>query len=317
MSKWPPGVRTFKWGGSVSVCSSWFIKGFWWCLFNAVVNMQAVCSLQSGNLAVCVKDSRLSSPRDSTGTFTLILVFLSFLRDLHHRFFLHAAATPVSAFPWQDLGARPGQVCIPAQQLNVHQKYCHSVIKQMQFPHNGVSILRARAYMIYSWLCLFQGASENMMERLTALLLKSVWMIESGVVVKWARENVSWFLSLNFWQSSFFLWFSRGMSFHCEFVRSIIASIPIRITAKTKGSWLRYHYNSSRHRINRCLFSKSIIEWRLSFIALVVSTRDAQQTKWNSEMLLQLFVFGHASSITLGMVCESTTRVQTEYLNNY
>ncbi len=88
------------------------------------------------------------------------------------------------------------------------------VIKSMQFPVNVTPIVRARTYMIYSWLWLFQGASvENMMERVTALLLKSVWMIESGVVVKWAWENVAWFLSLKFWQYSFFLWFSRGYQF--------------------------------------------------------------------------------------------------------
>lgn len=123
-----------------------------------------------------------------------------------------SSCTPVAPFSRQDLGGRPGQTRPPAEVYIKLLSLC--VIKQLRFPLNGVPIVKARTYMIYSRLCLFRGASvENMMERMTALLLKSVWMIESGVVVKWAPENVSWFLSLKFWQYSFFLRFSRGSRF--------------------------------------------------------------------------------------------------------
>lgn len=158
---------------------------------------------QSGNLAISDKDWRFS-PHGSTGTHLISLFYSFFIQlPLHCHFFLGGIWEPVQA----KLNC--------AYQSRVYKKYIKilslCVIKQMQFPLNGVPIVKARTYMIYSWLCLFRGASvENMMERMTALLLKSVWMIESGVVVKWTRENVSWFLSLKFWQYPFFLWFSRG-----------------------------------------------------------------------------------------------------------
>lgn len=44
---------------------------------------------------------------------------------------------------------------------------------------------------------------ENMMECMTAILLKRVRMIESGwvgrVILKWPLGSISWFLSLEAW----------------------------------------------------------------------------------------------------------------------
>lgn len=62
-------------------------------------------------------------------------------------------------------------------------------------------------------------------------------MIESSVVVKWTPENVLWFLSLKF--LAVFIpppvpVIQGRMLFHCESVRSIIASVPTRVAAVTK-----------------------------------------------------------------------------------
>lgn len=51
------------------------------------------------------------------------------------------------------------------------------------------------------------------MESMTALHPKSVCVIEGGVMAKWPLEKVSWFLSRNFGQCSFFLRFSRRRDF--------------------------------------------------------------------------------------------------------
>lgn len=92
---------------------------------------------------------------------------------------------------------------------------------KIQFSLNCMAVVKGSARMIYSWLCHFQGAFvENMMECVTAPLLKSVWMIERGLAVKWTLENVSWFLSE---VPAVFIFpvIQWRMSFHCEFVGSV------------------------------------------------------------------------------------------------
>lgn len=80
-------------------------------------------------------------------------------------------------------------------------------VNQKQRPLNGVAMLRAEADMIYSWLCLFPVLSSR--------TWWNVWQLYSpqegvndwewlGVVLKWPVESISWFLSLEVWQHSFF-----------------------------------------------------------------------------------------------------------------
>lgn len=67
----------------------------------------------------------------------------------------------------------------PGPKAEVHIKTLSvRLIKQMRFPLNGVPVVKRRTCMIYSWRCLFPVAFvENMMERMTALLLKRVeWL---------------------------------------------------------------------------------------------------------------------------------------------
>ena len=67
------------------------------------------------------------------------------------------------------------------QQLKRPSKHFHfTLFNYHSFSLTSVPMaVKRRTYMIYSWLCLFQGASvEYMMEHMIALLLKSIWMIE-------------------------------------------------------------------------------------------------------------------------------------------
>lgn len=119
-------------------------------------------------------------------------------------------------------------------------KYCHSFfffLNKIQFSLNCMAVVKGSTRMIYSWLCHFQGAFvENMMECVTAPLLKSVSMIERGLAVKWTLENVSWFLSE---VPAVFIFpvIQWRMSFHCEFVGSVNKALALTImTAATTNS---------------------------------------------------------------------------------
>lgn len=105
---------------------------------------------QSGNLAICVKDIRLSSPHDSTETFTVIHIFSSFAESppsIPTSYSCRSSVTfSLAGFgctPRPSVHTRPAAECT-AKILSL------CVIKQMQFPLNGVAILKARTYMIYS-----------------------------------------------------------------------------------------------------------------------------------------------------------------------
>lgn len=115
-------------------------------------------------------------------------------------------------------------------------------VNQKQRPLNGVATLRVEADMIYSWLCLFLVLSSR--------TWWNVWQLYSpqegvndwewlGVVLKWAVESISWFLSLEVWQHSFFPPVIAEMkSLHCvllhfhfgEFILPLIkAQLPLHL----------------------------------------------------------------------------------------
>lgn len=130
---------------------------------NAYLMLLLVCRRyilwQSGNLAICDKHSRLSSSHSSTGTHLISDLFIFFCLLLHlSALYCFFTQLPLECHlwlygPWHNLGACScqTQLCIPVKAAEVYIKILSlGVIKQMQFPPNGVPIVKARTYMIYS-----------------------------------------------------------------------------------------------------------------------------------------------------------------------